>query len=204
MRTAKRGALRKSNMKKNVTKALAVVAAVAMVSMTSVGVMAAESNGGGTVTEMTSKPTATTDVKYSVSATYTWSVPTEIDFTTDKSSSDGTATVTTGTTGNSQSVKVTNNVIPNGKKVHIVLQGTTNTFKVKSVEGAELGYTVTVDKDATALKAGDKVLDVEAGTASGTAALTFKLTKASVEKAGSYSDKITYEASIADVISDGE
>lgn len=140
-----------------------------------------------------------TSVKYDVSEAYTWVVPSEIDFTNAKD-----ATVTTsGTSGNTQNVQVTKNVIENGKKLHIILD-TTNTFKIISKEGAELSYTI--KKDGNNLTAGSTVLDVEAGTATGSATLTFVLTKDTVEKAGNYTGTVAYSSSIEKVtsVSDSE
>ena len=186
LRCTEEDCIAKNNMKKNVTKALAVVAAVAMVSMTSVSVFAVD---GSSTNENT---TANTQVKYTVNETYTWSVPTEIDFTQAQDS-----TVTTGDNGTTPNVKVTNNVIPNDKKLHIVLQSTTHSFKVVTTDGAELQYSVKVGSNNTALAAGDTVLDVNAGAKEGAAVLKFELKKDSVEKAGTYSDQITFAASVA-------
>lgn len=162
-------------MKKYVGKvtAIAMVAAT-MVSMTGVTAFAAD--------------TKETNVKYEVTEGYEWSVPSEIDFTTNP-------TVTTsGTTGATQDVYVSKNVIANGKKLSISLNNPT--FKITSAEGAELKYAVAL-KDGDALSA-DKltVLEVNAGTNTATQSLTFTLTKDTVEKAGSYTGTLPFVASI--------
>lgn len=168
-------------MKKYAGKVLAAAMAVSMV-MPGVNVLAADAN----------TTSGTTQVKYDVTQAYTWVVPTQIDFTNAKD-----ATVTTsGTSGNTQNVQVTNNVIPNGKKLHITIEKTTNSFSVISTEGAKLSYTVKVGENNTALAAGGTVLDVNAGTNKGSATLKFELTKDSVEKAGNYTDTITYKSEI--------
>ena len=154
----------------------AAMTAAMMVSMLGVTAFAAEN-----------KTEDSTTVKYEVTEEYTWSVPSEIDFTGDED-----ATITTsGTSGATQDVYVSKNVIKNGKKLNIALKdATNNTFKIKSAEGAELTYAVNT------LAAGDTVLEVPAGTNTGEATLTFKLTKDSVEKAGSYSGTLSYVATI--------
>ena len=93
-------------MKKYTRKVLAATMAVSMmVPMMGMNVFAADAN--------TTK--GTTNVKYTVKESYTWSVPTEIDFT-------NKATVTTSAeSGNTQNVCVTKNVIPETKKLHIIV-----------------------------------------------------------------------------------
>ena len=180
-------------MKKNVTKALAVVAAVAMVSMTSVSAFAVDGSSTTTSTN------ANTTVKYTVATSYTWSVPSEITFTADN------ASVTTGgTTGTTQNVCVTKNVIPHNTKLQITAagEGDNQEFIIKdSVKKNLLSFAITLG-DATStstVNPGGVVLEVPASTNSKDTALTFKLSKESVEQAGSYSGTVTYTASVVDV-----
>ena len=92
-------------MKKYARKVLAATMAVSMmVPMMGMNVFAADAN--------TTK--GTTNVKYDVQESYTWSVPTEITFT-----SANTEITTSGTTGVTQNVQVTKNIIPNKKKLVI-------------------------------------------------------------------------------------
>ena len=167
-------------MKKYARKVLAATMAVSMmVPMMGMNVFAADVN--------TTK--GTTDVKYNVQESYTWSVPTEIDFT-------NKATVTTsGESGKTQNVCVTKNVIPETKKLHIIVSSS-NKFTITSVEGKTLNYTVKVGDSTQALTAGGTVLDVNAGTNEGCAVLKFELTKDNVERAGKYMGTVAYESSV--------
>ena len=167
-------------MKKYARKVLAATMAVSMmVPMMGMNVFAADAN----------TTTGTTNVKYDVQESYTWSVPAEIDFTKN-------ATVTTnGESGNTQNVCVTKNVIPETKKLHIVVSST-NTFTIASKEGKTLNYTVKVGDSAQALKAGGTVLDVKAGTNKDSAVLKFELTKDGIERAGNYTGIVSYESSV--------
>ena len=167
-------------MKKYARKVLAATMAVSMmVPMMGMNVFAADVN--------TTK--GTTDVKYNVQESYTWSVPTEIDFT-------NKATVTTsGESGKTQNVCVTKNVIPETKKLHIIVSSS-NQFTITSVEGKTLNYTVKVGDSTQALTAGGTVLDVNAGTNEGSAVLKFELTKDNVERAGKYMGTVAYESSV--------
>ena len=167
-------------MKKYARKVLAATMAVSMmVPMMGMNVFAADNN----------TPKASTDVKYDVETSYTWTVPSEIDFT-------GNATVTTsGESGKTQNVCVTKNVIPETKKLHIIVSSSTK-FTITSAEGKILNYTVKVDDSDQALTAGGTVLDVNAGTSTGNAVLKFELTKDNVERAGNYTGTVAYESSV--------
>lgn len=169
-------------MKKYARKVLAATMAVSMmVPMMGMNVFAADAN--------TTK--GTTNVKYTVKESYTWSVPTDIDFT-------NSATVTTsGNSGATQNVCVTKNVIPEKTKLHIIVSNS-NTFTITSEEGKVLKYTVKVGEGTEALKAGGTVLDVNAGVNEGSAQLTFELTKDDVERAGNYKGTVAYESSVID------
>ena len=167
-------------MKKYARKVLAATMAVSMmVPMMGMNVFAADAN--------TTK--GTTNVKYDVQESYTWSVPAEIDFTKN-------ATVTTsGESGNTQNVCVTKNVIPETKKLHIVVSSSNN-FTSASKEGKILNYTVKVGDSTKALSAGGTVLDVKAGTNKDSAVLKFELTKDDTERAGNYTGIVAYESSV--------
>lgn len=152
------------------------------------------------------KSSDTTEVKYTVSESYTWSVPSEIDFTKNE-------TVTTsGTTGNTQNVQVTKSVITPGKKLQIKINESSVTadkggfgikttgvngkivtlaYEVKAKEGAGDNYTKT-------LNVGDSVLEVKAGDDTGMTELQFTLKKADIEQAGTYTGTLTYTASVVD------
>lgn len=170
-------------MKKNYAgKAAAVtMAAAMMVSMMGATAFAAD--------------TKDTTVKYSVKEGYEWSIPTEIEFT------DSVDTVTTdGTSGKTQNVYVSKNVINNGKMLQIDLNNPTFTITTTEAQGsAELTYTVhhegyNVDLSAT----NTLVLQQNAGSQGGQAQLKFTLNKDTVEKAGDYTGTLSFIASIVD------
>lgn len=186
-------------MKKNVTKALAVVAAVAMVSMTSVSAFAeTEADTSAPVNGTSSNnTTAHTTVKYEVTEGYTWTIHSAIDFTSDK----GANSTTVENTGNK--VNVTKNVIPDGKTLKITVRGSGDSGEYQIKNGSTvLSYTI---KKETANKAtGDalgidaSVLEVPAGTNTDEASLTYTLTTGtgSAEVAGKYTGTVTYTASV--------
>lgn len=138
-----------------------------------------------------------TTLKYEVTSHYTWEIHTDIDFGKDK----GVNTTVDGTakTGE-QKVKVTENVIEEGKKLHITAAGSGagKEFSVSNGSNTVLNYAVKSEEKAVAVD-GD-VLDVNAGTNAGETKMSFKLstTKDTAEKAGTYNGTITYSASVVD------
>lgn len=173
-------------MKKYARKVLAATMAVSMmVPMMGMNVFAADEN----------TTNGTTNVKYVVQESYTWSVPTEITFT-----SANTEITTSGTTGVTQNVQVTKNIIPNKKK--LVISVTNNDYKIQTNDGASLNYKVSVkgtgDQYNELTSAKKDVLSVDAGTNTGSATLKFVLTKDSVEKAGTYTGTVSYTSALAD------
>lgn len=184
-------------MKKCSSKVLAMAMAVAMM-VPGMNVMAAEVSSSATGNSATDSTNCQTTVKYDVNTSYTWSVPSEIDFT---NASDATVTTSSNDSDTkTQNVKVTQNVIPADKKLQIAL-GNDNTFKVTSSEKATLDYKVSkvVENNADSeLAKGGTVLDVAAGINSGSATLKFVLTKDNVEKAGNYTGTVTYTASVVE------
>ena len=171
-------------MKKYARKVLAATMAVSMmVPMMGMNVFAADANTGKETT-----------VNYEVKESYTWSVPTEITFTSNK-----TTITTSGTTGATQDVLVTQNIIPNDKK--LVISVTNNDYKIQTAEGAILNYKVSVKgpgdqyNELTSTK--KDVLSVDAGTNTGSATLKFELTKDHFEKAGTYTGTVSYTSALA-------
>ena len=167
---------------------LASILAAAMI-VPSVGVTAFAAD----VTDTSKADTAQTDVKYSVTAGYTWTIHSAIDFGSN-------AGVGETKTVENQSVSVSKNVIPNGKKLNIKVKGSgdNGAFQIKSTEGATLTYTI---KDSNGeISANADVLNVAAGTNIGSTSLTFTLTTPSVsaETAGSYTGTVIYTASVVD------
>ena len=141
-----------------------------------------------------------TTLKYEVTSHYTWEIHSEIDFGKNAgvSKTEVNGTVKTG----EQKVKVSENVIEEGQKLHITAAGSgaEGAFTIKNGDkGTEvLNYAVTSGDKAVGIN-GD-VLDVLAGQNTGETAMGFKLstTKNAAEKAGSYTGTITYSASVVD------
>lgn len=139
--------------------------------------------------------TKTTNLNYRVTEIYEWEIHSDIDFGEDK----GVKTTVDGVvdTGD-QKVKVTKNVIEEGKKLHITAHGngTDNAFTITNGSNTVLNYAV--KSGANAVEVDGTVLDVSAGTNTGETAMGFKLstTTDTAEKAGFYTGQITYLADI--------
>lgn len=133
------------------------------------------------------------DVLYQVAEGYTWTIHSLVDF------GDSKGINNTSTVSKDAGVKVTRNVIPDGKKLSITLKDG-NDYKVHN-GNTELGYTVTSSAAGEeALSAKAEVLSVAAGTNTGDTKMTFKLSTANdgSEVAGDYKGTIGYVASIVD------
>lgn len=154
--------------------------------------IAATSVGASVVPVFADDDTKSTTAKYAVTEGYTWTIHDEVDFGSDKGVN------STSTVDKAEGIKVTKNVIGDGKALSIKL-ASANDYKVKN-GAAELGYTVSKDAGATTLDAEAEVLKVAAGTNEATQALEFKLstTTGAAEVAGNYSGTIGYTASIVD------
>lgn len=141
-----------------------------------------------------------TTLHYQVGSHYTWEIHTDIDFGKDK----GVNTTVDGkvTDGSDQKVKVTENVIEEGKKLHITAAGSgaDKAFTITNGHNTVLGYAVKSGNKAVAV--GGDVLDVNAGTNTGETAMDFKLstTTDTAEKAGTYTGQITYSSSVVNQI----
>ena len=144
-----------------------------------------------------------TTVKYTVTESYTWSVPSEIDFT------ENVTVKTSGTSGKTQNVYVSKNVIEPGKKLQITVNSKTvasdGGFGIETTgannKSVTLPYAINIregENYTKALNIGGTVLEVKAGTDTGTAELQFTLTKATIEQAGEYKGTLTYTASVVD------
>lgn len=138
------------------------------------------------------------DVVYAVTEGYEWEVHGKIDFTSDLGV--GKTQAVEAKIGNTEEngVKVTKNVIGDGKMLVISISSE-NGFKVKN-GSTLLDYTVKKNGTGDALSQGATVLTVAAGTNTAEQKLTFTLNtgNAASEVAGNYSDHITYTAQIAD------
>ena len=136
-----------------------------------------------------------TTLHYQVGSHYTWEIHSDIDFGKDK----GVKQVVNGEVKKGeQKVKVTENVIEEGKKLHITAAGSgaDKAFTITNGHNTVLGYAVK-SGDKTVAVGGD-VLDVNAGTNTGETAMDFKLstTTDTAEKAGTYTGQITYSSSV--------
>ena len=177
---------------KNLVASAIAVCAMSMPMVTSI--MANEVNPA--------KPDSqTTNLKYIVGSHYKWEIHTDIDFGHDKgiNKTDVNGAVTDGS---DQKVKVTENVIEEGKKLHITAAGSgaDKAFSVSNGHNTVLNYAVKSGDKAVAVD-GD-VLDVNAGTNTGETAMDFKLstTTETAEKAGTYTGTITYSSSVVDQV----
>lgn len=141
-------------------------------------------------------PDHQTEVTYTVTQSYTWSVPSEITFTKDN------ATVTTGNSDGPANVSVSENVIPENTKLQITAKGDTNdsSFYITNTNGTVLKYDVKVGNSDTAMKPNGTVLEVKSGTNTASTPLTFALTKTAngntAEVPGTYTGNVAYTASV--------
>lgn len=173
-------------MKKLSKKMMAVtMAATMMATAGSMCVMAADTQD--------QKPTK---VKYEVTEGYEWSIHSEIDFGKDKGVN---KTVNNGDESQKNTVTVLKNIIPDGKKLQIIVTGSgdKNAFTIAN-GNTKLNYTISANKSNIAT--GGTVLEVPAGTNEGSKDLTFTLTTGdgTSEVAGNYEGTVTYTAFIVD------
>lgn len=142
--------------------------------------------------------TQSTTLNYRVGSHYTWKIHTDIDFGNDK----GIKTTVDGkvTDGSDQKVKVTENVIEEGQKLHITAagSGTDGAFSIKNGEHGTEVLPYAVKSGENAVEVNGTVLDVNAGTNTGETKMGFALstTTKAAEVAGNYTGKITYTSSI--------
>lgn len=139
---------------------------------------------------------ACTQLKYNVTEGYTWSIPDNINFggdngvTNPNKTGEGKVIVKNCKIKDTYTLKIT--IAGNGGRYGM---GTSNEFKVKTAEGAELPYEVDVKKNgaatATAVMEGNEVLELAAGNNHAESELTFTLKTQTTdtnaaEKAGEY------------------
>lgn len=179
-------------MKKYARKVLAATMAVSMmVPMAGTSVLAAEVTG--TSAQDTN---ATANVKYVVEEGYTWNIHSDIDFGKN-------AGINQNVKKEQNAVRVSKNVIPDGKKLQITVKGSYGTnnaqngFKIMN-GGTTLDYSIVKTGGTEALTAGGVVMEVDAGTNEKTQNLDFTLNtaKSGAEVAGDYEGIVTYTASI--------
>lgn len=206
-------------------KAAALLLAASLaVSVCATPVFAAPVNNGDHVQDTEGEEVVTfnegkqacTKLTYSVKEYYKWSIPSDINFGSDKGvdqevDPEGTPKTT---------VVVSDCKIKNGKTLHIDIKGNgggdeqvgnvgngKGEFKIKSVEGETLEYAVKMgDTEAaitTPVSSGADVLTLEAGKAALTKYLSFKLHTADAgnnvsEKAGTYHGYAVFTAQLKD------
>ena len=165
-----------------------------------------------------------TEVIYKVGSSYSWTIPTKIDFgstagvnATVKVNADGTAQTAannqTHTDGTAEKVEVTKNTIPVGTSLKISISAdtpyeTTGTagesgFYVEQKHATNtavrhLYYTIAKTKGGSPLEHTAEIMKVESGTATGDQALYFALntSKDEVEMAGIYKANLKFEAEV--------
>lgn len=179
---------------KNLLASAIAVCAMSMPMVTSV--MAAEPVNSDPAASTTQETT----LKYVVGPHYKWSIHTDIDF--GKNAGVGKTVNGAVTDKSDQKVKVLENVIEEGKKLHITAAGSGvgKAFSVSNGHNTVLNYAVKSGDKAVAVD-GD-VLDVLAGNNTGETAMDFKLstTTDTAEKAGTYTGTITYSASVVNQV----
>ena len=131
----------------------------------------------------------TTEVNYTVSESYEFTVP-------------ATTTISTDSTTLTNGVAITKNSIAVGKKLQIKV-ASTNSWNLKLVNGTDndkLAYTASLDSSTWAALANDAVVLEKAAGTSGSQNLYAKLTSAAGNetKAGTYKDTLTFTAAVVD------
>lgn len=135
---------------------------------------------GENVVTTTVEKQACTQLKYNVTEGYTWSIPANIDFGANNG-------VTNANKTSSDKVTVKDCKIKNGYTLKVTItgndgqygMGTEHKFKVKTVDGAELPYTVDAKKNGaattTSVMEGNEVLELAAGKNHAESELIFTL-----------------------------
>ena len=125
-----------------------------------------------------------TDVKYTITETYTVTVPADITFASDNLS-------------DAKAVNASDVVIANDKKLSIKVSSA-NGYALK-YEGSHVGYTVTPTGGTALSSTNTEVLSVAAGTTSGQVTLNFATDGAGFTKAGDHTDTLTFSCSVDSV-----
>lgn len=144
------------------------------------------------VTGTTEPTSATTDVKYLVEDSYKWSIHPEIDFGKN-------AGINQHVAKEGNKVQVTENIIPEGKKLNIKVAGSgdAGAFTITNGGAEVLTYHANNGGAKDIVVNGD-VLNVNSGTNTGETTMKFTLdtTTKAAEVAGHYNGTLTYTASI--------
>ena len=157
-------------------KLIAFVLTLAMATIMSVTAFAADT----IITPGSDPKTGSTTVEYSVTPTYTVTIPSEV------------------TLGNSFEIKAENVVLEQGKQLEVALtatSGTDNAFTVSNGKTGVLAYEVKVGE--TPVSVGGTVLTVNPSTAAtGSATLNFSTPTNTIVYAGDYSGTVTFTVSV--------
>lgn len=144
------------------------------------------------VTGTTETTSATTDVKYLVEDSYKWSIHPENDFGKN-------AGINQHVAKEGNNVEVTENIIPEGKKLNIKVAGSgdAGAFTITNGGTEVLAYHANNGGTEDIAVNGD-VLNVNSGTNTGETTMKFTLdtTTKAAEVAGHYNGNLTYTASI--------
>lgn len=143
-------------------------------------------------TGTTEPTTATTEVKYLVEDSYKWSIHSEIDFGKN-------AGINQHVAKEGNKVEVTENIIPEGKKLNIKVAGSgdAGAFTITNGGTEVLAYHANNGGSDDIAVNGD-VLNVNSGVNTGETTMKFTLdtTTKAAEVAGHYNGNLTYSASI--------
>ena len=144
------------------------------------------------VTGTTDPTSATTDVKYLVEDSYKWSIHPEIDFGKN-------AGINQHVAKEGNNVEVTENIIPEGKKLNIKVAGSGDAGAFTITNGSTEVLTYHANNGgAEDIAVNGDVLNVNSGTNTGETTMKFTLdtTTKAAEVAGHYNGTLTYTASI--------
>lgn len=128
-------------------------------------------------TDYTAEGNASTDVTYTSNAAYTVTIP---------------ATVALGETA---TISAENVVLNAGEQLNVTLSGTSETDNAFKLTTATDSLTYTVSKGEDSVSVGDVVLNVAAGTTSGSSDLKFN-EPATTPNAGDYTGTVTFTISV--------
>lgn len=127
-----------------------------------------------------------TNITYTVAESYTWTAPADITF--DQNAN---------TNAKAGTFEVTENVISYGKKLSIKIADDED-FKLVDTVSPSNTRDYKVMKEGSELAAGGVVLEVAAGTNTGTQEVSFELQSVGVQKAGTYTGTANFVSSIID------
>lgn len=175
-------------MKRFVGKATAMAMAVVMMSG-AVGVTALAED---------KSQSKTTEVKYSTSAEYEWTVPNTVIFLRDGKGNDNKIKNQAG------KVVILKNIIEKNYKVKVTVKGsgTSGAFTITdSSSNDTLNYSIYKGNETTPIDVNGLVMEMEAGHTGESDDLTFELDLTEYEKAGNYIGTATFTAEAVDTSS---